>query len=373
MSELGGKLRAAREAAGMSLAALARRTHYSKALLGHLETGKRGVTPEHVTAYARALDVSVEALYGSPEDPLRVAHEWLLSDSPVLVHSASGRRVGPSLAAELERRVVELRHLDDVISGRDLYPVVRKELSDAQRVVNEASYAEDTGRRLLTVVGELAQLGGWVASDAGQYLEAQDVYLSGVSAAQAAGDDVLAGQLLSSLSYQMANVGNPSDAVLLARSAVKGARNATPIVRALLLERVAWAAARARDGETARRALDSVDDWYERRSPGIEEPEWVYWLDRHEIDVMAGRCTIELGDPVAAEPLLSNAIDAYAPDHAREVALYRTWLAESYARAGVYDAARPVLSKARTAADRLTSARLERRVDDVAQLLPGAV
>lgn len=371
MSELGGNLRAAREAAGVSLAALARRTHYSKALLGHLETGDRTVTPKHVTAYARALGVSVETLYGPPEDPVRVAHEWLLADSPTTIHGASGRRVGPSLAAELERRVVDLRHLDDVITGRDLYPVVSKELSDAQRVVKDANYAEDTGRRLLTVVGELAQLGGWVASDAGQYVEAQRVYLSGVSAAQAAGDDVLAGQLLSSLSYQMANIGDPTDAALLARSAVKGASNAPPVARALLLERVAWASARARDRELAWRALDAVDDSYESRSPGIGEPEWVYWLDRSEINVMAGRCLIELGDPVAAEPLLSNAIDTYATDHAREVALYRTWLAESYARAGVIDAARSVLGKAQKAADKLSSARLDLRVNDVARLLPG--
>jgi hypothetical protein len=140
----------------------------------------------------------------------------------------------------------------------------------------------------------------------------------------------------------------------------------------LLLERVAWASARARDRETARRALDAVDDSYENRSAGIEEPEWVYWLDRREIDVMAGRCMIELGDPVAAEPLLSDAIDAYTPDHAREVALYRTWLAESYARAGVFDAARSVLRKAQKAADQLTSSRLDRRVEEVARLLPGA-
>jgi hypothetical protein len=38
-SELGRNLRTAREAAGVSLAALACRTHYSKALSGHLETG----------------------------------------------------------------------------------------------------------------------------------------------------------------------------------------------------------------------------------------------------------------------------------------------------------------------------------------------
>jgi thioredoxin-like negative regulator of GroEL len=91
----------------------------------------------------------------------------------------------------------------------------------------------------------------------------------------------------------------------------------------------------------------------------------VYWLDRSEINVMAARCLIELGDPVAAEQLLSNAIDAYAPDHAREVALYRTWLAESYVRGGVFEAARSVLGKAQKAADKPSSARLDLRVNDV--------
>jgi transcriptional regulator with XRE-family HTH domain len=370
VSELGQNLRAAREAARVSLSAVSARTHYSKALLGHLETGKRAVKPEHVTAYARALGVAVETLYGPPEDPLRVAHEWLVSDTPATVHRVAGSRVGTGLATELERRVIELRHLDDVITGADLLPVVRKELSSAEHLVREASYVEDVGRRLLTVVGELAQLAGWVASDAGHYLEAQRVYVSGVSVAQAAGDDVLAGQLLSSLSYQIANIGNPADAALLARSAVRGATAATPVVRALLLERLAWASARARNREAARWALDAVDDSYESRSTGVDEPEWVYWLDRTEVNVMAGRCLIELGDPPAAEPLLSSAIDSYAPEHTREIALYRTWLAESYARAGVVDAARHTLGKARTAASKLTSARLDRRVGEVSRLLP---
>jgi len=92
---------------------------------------------------------------------------------------------------------------------------------------------------LLTVVGELAQLAGWVASDAGRYTEAQRIYLDGVSAAQCVDNRPLAAQLLSSLSYQIANVGKAHDAALLARSAVKGAGDASPLVRALLWERVA--------------------------------------------------------------------------------------------------------------------------------------
>lgn len=370
MTDLGAVLRAAREAAGVSLAAMAARTHYSKPLLGLLETGKRTIKPEHVEAYSRALNVSIEILQGPPDDPLRVAHEWLVSDSPAVVQLRVGRRVGVLLAAELETRVIELRHLDDVIGGGDLFPVVSKELSELHEVVRSASYNGEVGRRLLTVTGELAQLAGWVASDAGRYIEAQRIYLDGVSAARGAGDCPLAAQLLSSLSYQMANVGTAHDAALLARSAVKGAGAASPVVQALLSERVAWASARSRDYAGARRALDAVDDAYESRSSGVVEPEWVYWLDRSEIDVMAGRCLIELGRPHAAEPLLTNAIRSYDTSHAREVALYLSWLAEAYARAGIVDATWDTLARARRAARGINSARLDLRISQVGSLLP---
>jgi transcriptional regulator with XRE-family HTH domain len=365
MSELGARLREARQAAKISLSAMAARTHYSKPYLSQIENGRRTVQPEHVTAYSRALGVPVASLYGQPQDPLRIAHEWLLADTPVTVHSAAGRRVGASLAAELERRVIELRHLDDTVGGDDLYPLVDRELAAAARVVTDASYSEPVGRRLLTVVGELAQLAGWVASDAGRYAEAEYVYLNGVSAAQASGDHALAGQLLSSLSYQMANVGNPADAALLARSAVKGANGASPVTRALLLERVAWASARSRDIEATRQALDDVDNVFESRSDGESEPEWTYWLDRDEIDVMAGRCLIEIGEPARAEPLISAAVAGYAPEHARETALYQTWIAEAYAKSGELDAARAALTKARKGADKVNSTRLQVRISSV--------
>jgi len=370
MIDLGAALRAAREAAGVSLAVMAARTHYSKPLLGLLETGKRTIKPEHVQAYGRALNVPTEILQGPPDDPLRVAHEWLVSDSPTVVQLRAGRRVGAMLADELETRVIELRHLDDTVGGGDLFPVVSKELSETQGVVQAASYTDNVGRRLLTVVGELAQLTGWVASDAGRYADAQRVYLDGVSAAQGADNRPLAAQLLSSLSYQMANVGKAHDAVLLARSAVTGAGDASPVVRALLLERLAWASAKSRDHACTRRALDAADDAYEGRSPGIAEPEWVYWLDRGEIDVMAGRCLIELGSPNIAAPLLARAISSYNTNHAREVALYLSWLAEAYARAGTIDAARDTLTQARKTAQGINSVRLDLRINQVGTLLP---
>jgi transcriptional regulator with XRE-family HTH domain len=371
MTDLGAALRAAREAAEVSLAVMAARTHYSKPLLGLLETGKRTVKPEHVEAYSRALNVPIEILHGPPDDPLRVAHEWLVGDSPTVVQLRAGRRVGATLVDRLETRVIELRHLDDVIGGGDLFPAVRKELSEVHGVVQSASYSDSIGSRLLTVVGELAQLAGWVASDAGRYTEAQRIYLDGVSAAQGVDNRPLAAQLLSSLSYQIANVGKAHDAALLARSAVKGAEDASPLVRALLWERVAWASARSRDYAGTRRAIDAVDDAYEDRSGSVIEPEWVYWLDRSEIDVMAGRCLIELGSPDAAEPLLNNAIASYDTNHVREVALYLSWLAEAYARADNFDAARDTLARAHRTARGVNSTRLDLRINQVEFLLTG--
>ena len=55
MTEIGTQLRVAREAAGLSLAQLARRTSYGKSYLGNIETGRRRATPDVILAYERAL------------------------------------------------------------------------------------------------------------------------------------------------------------------------------------------------------------------------------------------------------------------------------------------------------------------------------
>lgn len=54
---VGETLRAARRAAGLSLAVMAARTHYSKSALSLIENGKRTATAEVVGAYERALGI----------------------------------------------------------------------------------------------------------------------------------------------------------------------------------------------------------------------------------------------------------------------------------------------------------------------------
>jgi hypothetical protein len=148
----------------------------------------------------------------------------------------------------------------------------------------------------------------------------QRLYLLGVRAAHAGGDAAGAADNLSSLAYQVANVGHPAEAVTLARSAYAGARHdATATTRALLAERVAWAAARAGETGSAERALGAVEADFERRSSD-DDPEWVYWLDPDEIEIMAGRAWTQLRRPLRAVQILERAVAGYGADTGRETA-----------------------------------------------------
>src|SRR5712691_3742233 len=57
-----------------------------------------------------------------------LAHQWLISIPPQLIALDAGRRIGHSVVATVEHRVIQLRRADDFLSGRDSHLLVNKEL-----------------------------------------------------------------------------------------------------------------------------------------------------------------------------------------------------------------------------------------------------
>jgi transcriptional regulator with XRE-family HTH domain len=298
----------------------------------------------------------------NPATVTRLVHEWLVTEPPQLVEVESGRRIGDNLVGKIERRIAELRRIDDFVAGGDLHTLVEQELRATAALLREARYTEPLGRRLLVAIGELCQLAGWVVGDAGQYATAAHYYSVGVKAAHAANSSGLAGNLISTLAYQVANVGNPREAVLLAQSAVTGAKQATPTVKALFKERLAWAHAKAGERRPAERTLAAVETAYEQRAPD-DEPERVYWLNEAEIAIMAGRCYVELGQGERAVPLLSGVLAHYPERHTRELALYTSWLAEAHIQLGAVDEAVAAATRTLELTSQITSARSDDRVN----------
>lgn len=152
----GARLRVAREAAGLSLSALSARTHYSKALLGMRETGRRQIGPAHVRAYEEALGRGSVMSDESADD--EQAAEWL--------RRVAASDVGGDTLDRLELAIDDLAAAYPTPPPGQLLAQVRQHLGYAARLTDgKKTLAEH--RRLLVVVGWLSLLASTCHIDLG--------------------------------------------------------------------------------------------------------------------------------------------------------------------------------------------------------------
>jgi transcriptional regulator with XRE-family HTH domain len=349
---------------GLYLAGLRRRTGKSQRQLAALLctlSGTQSITRNEVSRWERGERVPdtwlpfLSAALQTPEAQLQQAIAYARGDrlaqlpgaaatlaqllppgDPLApLHARTGRRIGADTVDGIAGRVHALRLADDVLSGGDLIAPAFRELSGAVALHRESTYSEETGRSLLLQIGELAQITGWIASDAGRLDDAERAYQLGISAARQAGDGPLVANLAGSLAYQWSNSGREQDGVDLAQAAVVEAGEDAPAkTRALFFDRVAWAHTKLGrpHAQAAMRALGEAHDALTLQAGG-EAPLWAYWVSREELEVMDARVFTELHKPLRAVPLLTDVLVRYDATHARELALYRSWLAVALADA----------------------------------------
>jgi hypothetical protein len=239
--------------------------------------------------------------------------------------------------------------MDDLVGGVDLVRRVDRELRGA------VTTPRATGGHRLRLVAGWAQLAGWVRADAGDPAGARAAYQVALRAAAATGDRPLAAHVLGCLSHLSLAAERPQEALLLARTGYAGAgRRAPALLRALLLHRVALAAAATGERRAGQTALAAALRAGDRARPG-HEPGWLYWLDEAEQAAMAGRCLAALGRPMRAAPLLATPRPAAGP---RTAALYAGWLARAYLDLGEVEQACDVAAAAWPDAIRAGSARV---------------
>ncbi|MFE5596685.1 hypothetical protein [Streptomyces sp. NPDC056549] len=117
-------------------------------------------------------------------------------------------------------------------------------------------------------------------------------------------------------------------------------------MRALLWERLAWACAVDQQPVGTDRALQAARKTLEEAPDGEAQPHWSAWVDHQELDIMTGRCWTELRRPLRSVPVLSSALSRFPDEHARDKALYLSWLAEAYLTAGEIEEAAATTGRA---------------------------
>ncbi|XVQ13772.1 hypothetical protein ACQP1W_14895 [Spirillospora sp. CA-255316] len=387
---IGARLRKARTERGWTQARMAQGIAAALAdaqapdldtLIGYVkrwERGKTGIRTRYREGYATALGTSVDELFtisaaSSPEDDPVLRRNFLgasvaLTGLAVMAPEISdhAQRIGASTVQKLRRRTVRLRRLDDVLGGGDTWPVYASELALTRRLVDDASYTLETGRELLGVVAEQAQQAGWAALDAGRPDTARALFRDSMTAATDAGDPALMANALALLSYQKLLVGAPGTEEADASCRVI-TREAPGAVRALLYERAAWSYAVAGPEHTPQveYSLRQAEAALAEDSAGSADPDWAAWVDEIELQIMTGRCWSTLRQPKRAVPALQWALARYDDAHARDKALYLTWLAEAHMDAGDLEESARTLARAVDLASDVASARPQRRIQAV--------
>lgn len=382
------RLASARKAAGLSQERLAEVIGVERTTVMRWERGKTTPQPWARPKLASALGVSDQALSEllvdnaaelemaalTPEPTAEEVETLLRRDFigsaaglalwlPSATRPTFGRQLGSVEAAQLRERTARLRRLDDVLGGADTYRLYAAELASTTVLAADASYTSSTGRALMAVLAEQAQLAGWAAFDAGMHDEARRHYRTSLTAAMEADDAALTGNAFAFLAYQTVSTTEPDiDTALASYETVE--KVASPRVRALLLDRLAWTYAVAGRAQDTERALARAHE--ELSGSGDRpEPDWVFWVDETELRIMAGRCWTELHRPLRAAPLLEDVLARYEDTHARDKALYLTWLATSYLDAQEPEQAAAATSRAIDLAAGVGSVRPAARVATV--------
>ncbi|WP_344800994.1 helix-turn-helix transcriptional regulator [Actinokineospora diospyrosa] len=317
----------------------------TQAQVSKLENGKPEQNLDILRAYAQVLHLPQHLLWFDLPGQSRQQRPSVTEDMDVdrrdFMRVASGAflgmtdpfhrtlspRAGTTDLDYLANRTARLRRLDNHLGGRDTYNLYLSEMSSTIGYVKHAHSNPQLERELIKIIAEQAQLTGWAAFDAGMHAEARKHYQASLSAAREANDPALTGNALAFLAYQ--EVGTTGPNVALAEASFAAAEvDATPRVRALLLERKAWTYAVAGNYQATSRALEGARVAL-RAQDDRPEPDWVFWVDENEIEIMSGRCWTALGRPNDAVAALEAALANFDETHARDKSLYLTYLANA--------------------------------------------
>ncbi|MRH86943.1 helix-turn-helix domain-containing protein [Nocardia sp. SYP-A9097] len=284
---MGAQLRAAREAAGLSLSAMATRTHYSKPLLGMLENGQRQIRPEHVSAYADALGVG-STLFVEPSDGERAAAEW--------TQRVAASDISGDTLERLELAADDLAADYPTTPPGELLVRIRQHLGYAGRLMDSRKTLTQH-RRLLVTVGWLELLASTCHIDFGELPAAAARGHLAWDLANEAGHREIAAWCLETRAWQQLTAGEFKTAAELSRTAQSLApEDSSAFIQATAQE--GRALARLGDTKGTYGALQRVA----RLVSGLsipDRPEHHFRYDPAKSDAYVATTLAWLGDPAA--------------------------------------------------------------------------
>jgi transcriptional regulator with XRE-family HTH domain len=287
--EPGALLRAAREAAGISLRVMAERTYYGKTYLALIETGRRPVPGGVVTAYERVLGADLGRLTAAVR-------------RPASVDSAALSEVAVMLAA--------MRRIEDAAGAVTVLPAVRGIANMTDSFVREGS----TDRAAATsLASEVTQYRGWLEHAIGADTTARRTLGVAVALAEESRDPDRLAHSLGFLGYVTVSAGGYSEVLALSDAAL-AVTDAHPLIRAYgRIRRAELLAAHGakREAEHALVLADAAAEEADNNEPSAS----MYWWSPGFGAVQRGGVLSMLGHKAAAVEEASRGLASMPSEH----------------------------------------------------------
>jgi hypothetical protein len=306
-------------------------------------------------------------------DLLSIVQAWTATsaDNSSIKIRRGRKRIGDQDIAQIRAVTEAFRSLDNAYGGGLTREAVIGQLISTASLAEDTTYTEDVGRKLITRIGDLATVAGWMSHDVSMHSAAQRYFLLALQAAKEADDPNLGAHVLSCMARQAGHLGRPQDALELIHLARYGARHtATPTVSALLhsLEARYYAVmGRLKDFD---RAVGQAEVAFADRDPA-HDPSWAAYFDTSEYYATLGIChqiaarTSAPGQARRAIDMICHALACRDPSRVRSRAFDHLGLARAYLAAGELESAETAGTMALELTDKVSSARVRDRLHEL--------
>jgi hypothetical protein len=325
-----------------------------------------------------AIDALAETL-GNEDDMLRRTFitssaavtasllQWLTADPVAAEQVEHGRRVGESGVAAIERRVRELRRVDDENGGGTLITDAGVTLAMVVDLLTNRSHTLAHGQRLHAAAADLARIRAWAAFDVHGRCDDR-LFTTALQCAHAADDRPLGSHILTFWAAAAYNCDRPADAEAMASTALATVTGKTaPRVQALVHARRARARSHlGHDGCWA--DLDRAEALLALADGQADgEPEWAYWFDLSELQGARASTQLAMGRPADAEAAFAASARAFDGETVRTRAIYLVRQADAQRQQGHIEDACATAHQALDIAEEISSHRTNEPLHDLAR------
>jgi hypothetical protein len=308
------------------------------------------------------------------QDLLGIVQSWTTtaaeSSSAVGIRKG-GKRIGDLEVMQICTVTDTFRSLDNAFGGGLTREAVIGQLISAASLVEDTTYSEEVGRKLLTGIGDLATVAGWMCHDVSMHVAAQRYFLLALQAAKEADDSNLAAHVLSCMARQAGHLGRPSDALELIHLARYGARHtSTPRISALLYSLEARYNAMMGRLKDFDRAAGQAEAAFADCGPE-QDPSWVAYFDTSEYYATIGICHQIIARTSVPDharrsiDMIGHALAHRDQSRVRSRAFDYLGLSRAYLVAGELESAEIAGTTALELTGKVSSARVRDRLDEL--------